>query len=303
MAHAGIEMIAGFITESGVMQGSILERREAMAASAAGAPAPDGVDVESTTVGGRPAEWLVPGGATRDRVVLYLHGGGYCIGSLDTHRGLAGAIALASGLAVLSLDYRLAPEHPFPAALDDAGSAYTELLGADRAPEDLAIAGDSAGGGLTVATLLALRDAGVPLPAAAACLSPWVDLTQTSPSCNDADVVDPLLNAADLQLLADAYLDGQDPRLPLASPRFAPDLAGLPPLIVEVGEDEPLLDDAVALAGRVGVTGSDVVLNVWPEMIHVFQAFPPEIVPEAGESLRGVGEFLRNHVGRGRSST
>jgi len=303
MAHAGIDMIASFITDSGVMAGSILERREKMAAGAAGATAPAGLEVEVTTVAGRPAEWLVPDGAGRDRVVLYLHGGGYCMGSLDTHRGLAGSIALASGIAVLNLDYRLAPEHPFPAALDDAVSAYLELLGGEdvgsaRTPQQLAIAGDSAGGGLAVATLLALRDAGSPLPAAGACLSPWVDLTQTSPSCNDLEVHDPVLDAADLQLLADAYLDGQDPRLPLASPRFAPDLSGLPPLIIEVGEDEPLLDDAVSLAGRVGVTGSDVVLNVWPEMIHVFQAFPPEIVPEAGESLRGVGEFLRARIGR-----
>lgn len=289
-------MIAGFIAESGVMQGSVVERRAAMQESASGAGAPDGVETESTVLGGRPAEWLVPSGIARDRVVLYLHGGGYCLGSLDTHRDLAGRIALAANAAVVSLDYRLAPEDPFPAALDDALAAYVELLGAGLSPEHLAIAGDSAGGGLTVATLVAIRDSGLPMPAAAVCLSPWVDLTQSSPSCREPELRDPLLSTADLDLLAAAYLGDVQAENPLASPLFTPDLSGLPPMLIEAGEDEPLLDDAASLAGRVGAAGADVTLNIWPDLVHVFQAFPPEIVPEAGESLAGIGAFLGTHL-------
>jgi monoterpene epsilon-lactone hydrolase len=298
LTHPGIEMIAGIIADSGVMKGTVLERRAAMAASAAGSPAPAGVQVETTELGGRPAEWLVPDGADRDRAVLYLHGGGYCLGSLDTHRDLAGRIALASGIALISLDYRLAPEHPFPAAVDDALAAYVGLLEAGLTPGRVAIAGDSAGGGLTVVTLVSIRDSGLPMPAAAVCLSPWVDLTQSSPSCLDPDLRDPLLSAEDLQLLAGSYLGDTDPRSVLASPLFAQDLSGLPPMLIEAGEDEPLLDDAASLAGRVGAAGAEVTLNIWPDLVHVFQAFPPEIVPEAGESIAGIGEFLARHVGR-----
>ena len=294
-------MISLFIKDSGVMQGSILERREAMAAASIGAVAPPGVTTESATLGGRPAEWLVPTGAdgapvARDAAVLYFHGGGYCMGSLDSHRDLVGRIALASGVPVVSLDYRMAPEHPFPAAIDDALAAYTELLemgiGADR----LGVAGDSAGGGLTVATLLSIRDTGLPIPAAAVCLSPWVDLTQTSPSCRDESLSDPVLRTADLDLLAAAYLASTEPTNPLASPLFADDFTGMPPTRIEAGEDEPLLDDAASLAGRIGAAGAVVDLVIWPEMVHVFQVFPAEIVPEAAESVTGIGDFLSTHL-------
>ena len=296
MAHPGIELISSFLAESDVMSGSVLERREKMAAATAGVAAPDGVVVESDTLAARPAEWLVPDGADRDRVVLYFHGGGYSAGSLDSHREFAGRLALAGGVAFVALDYRLAPEDPFPAALDDALAAYADLLGRGIAPEAIALAGDSAGGGLVIATLLSIRDSGLPRPAAAVCLSPWVDLTQTSPSCADTETVDPVLCTDDLVLMAEAYLGDTEATNPLASPLFAPDLSGLPPLLVEVGEDEVLLDDAASLAGRVGATGSDVTLNIWPEMVHVFQVFPGSIVPEADESIAGIGEFLASHL-------
>lgn len=289
-------MIAGFIADSGVMEGTVLERRAAMERSASGAAAPEGVATESTELGGRPAEWLVPEGVTRDRAVLYLHGGGYCVGSLDTHRDLAGRIASAAGVAVVSLEYRLAPEHPFPAAIDDALAAYVALLGAGLGADRLAIAGDSAGGGLVVATLLSVRDSGLPMPAAAVCMSPWVDLTQTSPSCRDTEVLDPLLRTADLDLMAAAYLGETDPRNALASPLFAHDFSGFPPVRIDVGEDEPLLDDAVSLAGRIGAAGAEVTLELWPDLVHVFQAFPAEIVPESAESIDGIGAFLARHL-------
>ena len=163
-----------------------------------------------------------------DAVVLYLHGGGYCIGSLATHRPLAGRIALASGCRVVTLDYRLAPEHPFPAAVDDACAAYRDLLAGGSAPHRLAVAGDSAGGGLAVALLLALRAAGTPLPAAAVCLSPWTDLTQSSPAYDERGDHDPMVSKAGLDEMAAAYLGDTDPRTPLASPLFG-DLGGLPP--------------------------------------------------------------------------
>ena len=248
------------------------------------------------TLASRPAEWLVPDGSDTDRVVLYFHGGGYATGSLDSHREFVGRLALASGVAFVALDYRLAPEDPFPAALDDALAAYAELLGRGIGPGAIALAGDSAGGGLVVATLISIRDSGLPIPAAGVCLSPWVDLTQTSPSCRDTETFDPVLCTDDLVLMAEAYLGDTDATNPLASPLFADDLSGLPPLLIEVGEDEVLLDDAASLAGRVGATGTDVTLNIWPEMVHGFQVFPGSIVPEADESIAGIGEFLATHL-------
>ena len=209
----------------------------------------------------------------------------------------ASRIALATGCPVAMLDYRLAPEHPFPAAVDDAAAAYRDLLSLGIRPERMAIAGDSAGGGLTVATLLALRAAGDPLPAAAVCLSPWVDLTQSSPAYRNLADVDPMVSKSGLDLMAGAYLGGVDPRTELASPLFAADLGGLPPVRIEVGEYEVLIDDATGLADRMREAGVDVTLMVWPELIHVFQAFPGSVIPEADQSIDAVGSFLAGHLG------
>ena len=182
MAHAGIDAIRSMLADSGLGESTIAEQRESMAAVAT-MPPPAGTTATPDSVGGRPAEWLLPAGVEdRSPVLLYLHGGGYCIGSLGTHRNLAGLLALASGLAVCNLDYRLAPEHPFPAAVDDALAAYRDLLDRGTDPSVIAIGGDSAGGGLTVALLVAARDAGLPLPALGVCLSPWTDLTQSVPA-------------------------------------------------------------------------------------------------------------------------
>jgi epsilon-lactone hydrolase len=295
MGHAGVEALSAFLDESGLGRASIEEQRRWMAEVAASTPAPDGVRVEPGELGGRAAEWLHPVEGLRGGIVLYLHGGGYCTGSLGTHRHLAGRIALATGSTAVTVEYRLAPEHPLPAALADAVAAYDELNSLGHAPEGTAIAGDSAGGGLTVATLLALRDTGRPRPCAAACLSPWVDLTLSAPSYASVGEGDPMVSKSGLETFAEAYLGGVSARDPRASPLFA-DLGGLPPIRIDVGEREVLLDDSVRLADRIVASGGEVTLARWAEMIHVFQAFPGALDPEAGESVAAIGEFLAGHL-------
>ncbi len=284
------------LADSGFADGTLLEQRAAMEAAAGASRAPEDVAVTPFRLGGRDAEWLTPVGAPPDAAVLYLHGGGYCIGSVATHRDLAGRIARASGCRVANLDYRLAPEHPFPAAVDDARSAYADLLAAGISPHRLAVAGDSAGGGLTVALLLALREGGIPLPAAAVCLSPWADLTQSSPAYIERAERDPMVSKAGLDVMAGAYLAGTEATVPLASPLFG-DLAGLPPVRIEVGESEVLFDDATGLADRLRSAGVDVSLVVWPDLVHVFQAFPASLLPESDASIDGVGGFLATRLG------
>ena len=254
--------------------------------------APPVADVRCTPVdaGGVPAEWVVAAGARDDRAVLYLHGGGYCVGSINTHRQLAGDLSRAAGARVLLIGYRLGPEHAFPAAVDDATRAYRYLLAAVR-PSQSAIAGDSAGGGLTVAALLALRDADVPLPAAGVCLSPWLDLTQSGASMQGKAALDPMVQRDRLQRMADAYLAGADPKSPLASPLFA-DLAGLPPLLVHVGTAETLLDDSTRFAERARAADVQVTLDVWDDMIHVWHAFA-SLLPEGRQAIERVGTYLR----------
>lgn len=288
-------MISAFLSESGLASGTIAEQRAAMAKAVGSVAPPEGIDVESVVLGGRRSERMVPRTAHDEGTVLYLHGGGYCTGSLDSHRGLAGRIALAAGCPVVTLDYRLAPEQPHPAALNDALAAYHDLLAGGTRPERIAIAGDSAGGGLTVASLVALRDEGSPLPAAAACLSPWVDLTQTAGSYDSVGHLDPMITKSGLDVFAEAYLAGAPASSPLASPVFA-DLSGLPPMVVEVGEREALLDDATHLVDRLREAGGSVSLTVWPELIHVFQAFPGSVIPEADQSIDAVGSFLSHHL-------
>ena len=259
-----------------------------------GFPAPDDVTVEATDAGGVPAEWVTAPGADADRAVLYLHGGGYAIGSLRSHRKLASDVSRAARARALLLDYRLAPEHPHPAALEDSVAAYRWLLGHGLEPSRIAVAGDSAGGGLTVATLVALRDAGLDLPAAGVCISPWVDLSCTAASFTENADLDLMVSRALLERMRSWYLCDLDPRTPLATPLHA-DLSGLPPLLIPVGGTQVLRDDAVALAERARAAGVDVTLEVWPEMIHVWHVFAGR-VPEATEAIEEVGSFLRGHM-------
>lgn len=258
-----------------------------------GAPDPS-VRCEPVDAAGLPAEWTVAPGAARERAVLYFHGGGYAIGSIATHRSLVGRLSAASGAAGLSLGYRLAPEHPFPAAVDDAVAAYRWLLGQGIAPGRIAIAGDSAGGGLTVACLLALKAAGDPLPACAVTFSPWVDLALEGPTMDARSPEDPMVARAALQQMADWYLQGQDPKQPLASPIHG-DLAGLPPLYIQVGTAEVLYDDAARLAVRAVEAETAAWFEPWDGLFHVFQAFPG--LPESEEAVRRAGAFIALHTG------
>jgi monoterpene epsilon-lactone hydrolase len=256
---------------------------------------PADTPVEAVTAGGRPAEWIVAAGARTDAAVLYLHGGGYVIGSPRSHRHLAAAVARAAGAACLLPDYRLAPEHPFPAAVDDAVGAYRWLVETRGvAPRRIIVAGDSAGGGLTVATLLALPEAGLPLPAGGVCLSPWTDMTLSGKSYETRAAADPMVTRAAIADMARDYLGGADPRTPLASPLLA-DLRGLPPLLVQDGSDEVLLDDATGLADRARAAGVDVTLEVWEPMIHVWHWFLPWL-DEARAAVDKIGAWAQARV-------
>ena len=250
---------------------------------------PEGVEVEKDDLGGVPVEIVTPAehGAG---AFLYFHGGGYAIGSPVSHRHLVAALAAASRTRAHALDYRLAPEHPFPAAVDDAVAGYRGLLDAGIAPRSIVLGGDSAGGGLTVAALIAIRDAGIPLPAAGVCISPWTDLTNQAESYRTHADRDPLVFQEDIDRWGGAYLAGTDPRTPLASPLHA-DLSGLPPLLIQVGAEEVLLDDSRRLAERCEAVGVEATLEVWDEMIHVWHWFG-EYLDEAGAAVRRVGEFV-----------
>jgi acetyl esterase/lipase len=247
------------------------EQRAGMDAFGAMAILPDGLGVETLDIDGLPAERLTPAGDHANHL-LYLHGGGYCVGSPTSHRGLIARLAGASGAVALSPDYRLAPEHPFPAAVDDALKAYRHLLASGADPARIAVAGDSAGGGLTLALAVALRDAGLPHPACLFVISPWTNLAQVGAAYATVGADDPMLTREGLDGFAEAYLGGGAADRPLASPVLA-DLAGLPPLLIHVGAAEILLSDSVALAERAGLAGVQTQLEVWPEMIHVWHAF------------------------------
>ncbi len=252
-------------------------------------PFPEGVRQEPVTAGGVPGFWFQTPGAPTDRAMLYLHGGGYVMGSVATHRSLIARLALAAGLPVLALDYRLAPEHPFPAAIDDVRAAYRWLQGRGIAPARIVFAGDSAGGGLVLGSLVALRDAGEPMPAAAVALSPLADLELSGESARSG-IDDPMVGVADTHLMAAAYLGGgsaaRDPR---ASPIHA-DFKGFPPLLLEVGTREILLDDARRVAERARQADVPVELFVGEGLTHVWQLHPH--LPEAAESVARIARFV-----------
>ena len=272
---------------------SLADLRVRMAERSAKLVLPADVRRERLMAGGVPAEIFVAPGSVADRVILYLHGGGYVMGSTETHAYLMQNLSRASGATVVGLDYRLAPEHPFPAAVDDACAAYHWLR--ERHPSSrIAVAGDSAGGGLTLALLFALRDASVPLPAAAACLSPWTDLAATGESVRARAANDPMVSAGNLTRMASAYLGGQDASTPLASPLHG-DFSGLPPLLILVGGREILYDDAIRVAEKASRAGVSVSLTDEPELFHVWPAFAP-ILPEGQSAVERIGRFLRDSM-------
>jgi len=255
--------------------------------------AADDIQAENVTVAGRAAEWVRAPGSQTGRAILYLHGGGYVMGSANTHRSMVGEISRAAQAAALLVDYRLAPEFPFPAAVEDGVAAYRWLLDQGFAPKNLAIAGDSAGGGLAVATLVSARDQGLPMPAAAVPISPWSDLTCTNESYKTRAEADPMVGSGSIGNMANRYLQGKDAKNPYASPNFA-SLKSLPPMLIHVGRDEVLLDDSIKLDQKAKADGVNSTLEIWEDMIHVWHAFHP-MLPEGKQAIERVGAFLRKH--------
>jgi cytochrome P450/acetyl esterase/lipase len=258
---------------------------------------PAGVTFEDVVAGGVPAQWVTPDGATTSRVLVYFHGGGYCYCSMHSHRRLVGHLAAAAGCRALNVDYRLAPEHPHPAAVTDALAAYRWLLEQPVQPGDIVVAGDSAGGGIAVALLLKARDEGLALPAAGVLMSPWVDLAMTGDSVTTRVDVDVRQDPAGTQWCAHQFLAGQDPRDPYASPLYA-DLTGLPPLYIQAGDWDTLVDDSHRLADEARRAGVDVRLDLFPEMLHAHQIFAGNM-PEADDAVARIGEYVRQHLAPG----
>lgn len=273
--------------------GSLTELRDRIEASMGNLPLADGTAAEEVDADGVHAILCTRDGGEDDPWLVYFHGGGYRICSARAYRAHGSQLAAACHARVLLVDYRLAPEHPFPAGIEDVVAAYRGLLAEGLDPSRIVIAGDSAGGGLTMATLISLRDAGVPLPAAGVCLSPWVDLTLTSASITERAALDPWIGKAGLALMVQCYLGDGDPQRPLASPILA-DLHGLPPLLILVGTAEVLHDDAATLAARAQAAGVAVTFEAWEEMIHVWPMFPN--LPEAHEAVAKVGRFVRERT-------
>ncbi len=273
--------------------GTVAEMRAGMEAQQGALALPADVDLANLTVAGRPARRVRTPGVREDRGTLYLHGGGYVMGSLNTHQELMGRIARVTNAQVLGLDYRLAPEHVYPAAVDDAVAAYQWILEQGIAPSRVVIAGDSAGGGLALALLLALRELNVPLPAGAVLFSPWTDLTASGDSVRTRAEADPMIGPGVLGPMAAHYAGNNAVGTPGISPLFG-DLKGLPPLLIQVGDAEVLLDDSTRLHARALAAGVDSTLHNFAEAFHVFQAIP--VLPEAAEALVEVGAFFERVV-------
>jgi epsilon-lactone hydrolase len=271
------------------------QRRE-WEAAAAKTVLPTTTRIETFEAEGIPCEWVCCSPRDHAQALFFLHGGGFNAGSPRTHRELAARLSLVTDLPILLADYRLAPEHPFPAALEDAVTVYRWLLRMGTRPKQIVLGGDSAGGGLAVSTLLALRDGGDPLPAAAILLSPWADLSLTGESLATRAFVDPTGSLEGLSAAAKLYLGQHDPYDPLISPVYA-DLTGLPPLFIQVGDLDVLLSDALRLVTQARSADVDVRVEVWLEMWHVWQAWAGEL-PEGQAALDQLGEYVRQKLGQ-----
>lgn len=258
-----------------------------------GPGAPRDIQLVPASASGVPCEWVIPPNGEKRRVILYLHGGGWIMGWGNAHRRMVAQLDTVCDARALAVDYRLAPENPFPAALDDCVAAYRWLLQSGVSPGNIVIAGDSAGGNLTLTTMLVLRESGDPLPAAAVCLSPAADLSpdQRLPSAGGTTV---MLRGRAGRIMAESYVANQDPCQPLISPVYA-DLRGLPSLLIHVGGDEFLRESAVRFAERARAADVDVTLKVWPGMWHVWHIFSPGL-PEAKEAIAHIGDFVREKV-------
>ena len=273
--------------------GDVAEQRAIFHEMIASAPLPEDVSAKQGELGGVPVVTVETPGLDPSVVLLYFHGGAYALGSAPDSVGLAADVARRVGARAVSVDYRLAPEHPFPAAVDDALAAYRALLDEGVPSSRIAFVGESAGGGLVASTLVALKDADLPQPASAAVFSPWVDLTVSGASATSKAALDPALTPEALRTRARDYLGQRDTATPLASPVFA-DLTGLPPLLVQVGSHEILLDDAVRLAARAADHDVAVELQVWPQVPHVFQGFAASL-DDADQALNAAAAFIRRN--------
>jgi monoterpene epsilon-lactone hydrolase len=276
----------------------IAAMRERMAAFTRFTPyPPKGTKTDRLTVAGVPAIRIATPRSRVGRNVLYLHGGGYVFGSFEHYRDFIWRIADATEARVLCIDYRLGPEHPFPAAVDDAVGTYRWLIAQRADPRRIAVMGDSAGGGLVFAMLLKLRDDGVPLPAAAVALSPWTDLAMTMLASTHEVATDSMLSTTQARVFAAAYLGGADPKTPYASPVFG-DPAGLPPSLIQVGSDEILRSDSERMAERLRGAGCTVELEIWPRMPHVWHLFA-RVLPEGRRAIEQIGAFVRPRLATG----
>jgi monoterpene epsilon-lactone hydrolase len=272
----------------------VSEQRRLLRELTSAQPLPADVTVTAAALGGVPTAEITIDGIEPHHVVLYFHGGVYALGDAVSAAGLASQVGRRTDAKVISVDYRLAPEHPYPAAVDDALAAYQALLRNGTAPSDIAFAGESAGGGLAIATLVNARDHGLPLPAAAFVMSPYADLTLAGTTMDTKRDADPLLSRENLQARVPDYTSGQDAALGLISPVFA-DLSGLPPLIIQAGTHEVLLDDAVRLARQAATADVQVTLDITAGVPHVFQAYYP-ILDEAAAALDRAGQLLSAHL-------
>ena len=296
-AHVSIEDLKALM---GQMQGSVPEGpdrvqafREVYDGLSMMFPFPEDGTLREAREGGVPGAWIEAPGAERSGAMLYLHGGGYALGSILSHKELVYRLSAASKRPGFLVDYRRAPENPFPAALDDAVAAYQGLLASGLKPRQVAILGDSAGGGLTMATLLALRQKNIPMPGAAVCLSPWADLTLSGAAHKERAARDPIVRREDLLGWVEAYAGREKPDNPLLSPVFG-DLSGLPPVLIQVGTEETLYDDACMLATGLARGEGTFTFEAWPGMTHVFQQFSG-MVPEGLTAIERIGAFMRYH--------
>jgi len=274
---------------------SVAERRERLDALGSAYPTANDIRLEPVSAGGVPAEWSLSPGADASRVLLYLHGGGFSAGSIVSHRAMVTETGRDAQARTLAIDYRRTPEHPFPAALDDALCAYRWLLAQGLQPGQIAVGGDSAGGGLTLALMVSLRERGLPLPACGWCVSPWVDMEARGESYATKAAVDPMISKDYIHELAGWYLGGAAPHTPLAAPLYA-ELKGLPPLLVQVGTAETLLDDSIQIAARAAAADVRVTLEVWPHMIHAWPLFHQQLT-DGRRAIAAAGAFIRGTTG------
>ncbi|GJE18198.1 alpha/beta hydrolase [Methylobacterium marchantiae] len=290
MARSEIDVVRALLADS-PRSSDLAQRRERLDGFGTRYPVAADVEVVPVDAGGVAAEWTASPTADPSRIVLFLHGGGYVSGSIASHRHMVAEAGRAAGARTLALGYRLAPEHPFPAALDDALAGYRFLLDSGIGPGRIALSGESAGGGLALATAISLRDAGLPLPGCLWLTSPWVDLDMSGGSMDSKAAVDPLIHRDYLIELATAYRGGRNASAPLISPLHA-DLASLPPMLIQVGSAETLLDDALRLASRAASADLAVTLQVWPCMIHAWHLFYQQLA-EGRQALASAGAFIR----------